>query len=289
MIKHLALAFCLLTSAAQAQSISGPGFAGSTPTLAVTGAGAASTPPILASGTWFTGGTGTTTKPALLIEPAGTPSTAWQTTGTGLGVNAPSGFTGRFYEYQLNGVTVGYLRSDGFQVATNVGATANLFGLGNTSSLQFGGASDTIFSRKAAANWQLGAADAAAPVAQTLSTQSVVAGTTNTAGQNLTVQGSTSTGSGIPGKILLQTGGSGAAATAQNTQVTALAINSGIGAGTIQHTVFVVSSLPSCPTVGAGSEAFVTDATAPTYNTALTGGGAVGIPVFCDGTIWKAH
>jgi hypothetical protein len=35
--------------------------------------------------------------------------------------------------------------------------------------------------------------------------------------------------------------------------------------------------------------AAVTDATSPTYNATLTGGGAVHIPVFCNGTAWTAH
>jgi hypothetical protein len=65
--------------------------------------GAASTPPLELTGTWFTGGTSTTTKPQVLIEPAGTTSTAWSTSGTGLGVNAVSGFAGRLIDCQVNG------------------------------------------------------------------------------------------------------------------------------------------------------------------------------------------
>ena len=67
--------------------------------------GAASTPPLDITGTWFTGGTSTTTKPQVLIEPAGTTSTAWSTSGTGLGVNAASGFAGRLLDLQLNGTS----------------------------------------------------------------------------------------------------------------------------------------------------------------------------------------
>jgi hypothetical protein len=67
--------------------------------------GAASTPPLDVTGTWFTGGTATTTKPQVLIEPAGTTSTAWSTSGTGLGVNAASGFTGRLLDLQTNGTS----------------------------------------------------------------------------------------------------------------------------------------------------------------------------------------
>jgi len=66
--------------------------------------GAASAPPGTFTGTWFTGGTATTTKPQLLIEPTGTTSTAWSTSGTGLGVNAASGFSGNLLDLQVNGI-----------------------------------------------------------------------------------------------------------------------------------------------------------------------------------------
>ena len=64
---------------------------------------AASAPATVLTGTWFTGGTTTTTKPHFLIEPAGTTSTAWSTAGTGLGVNAPSGFSGDLAWFGVNG------------------------------------------------------------------------------------------------------------------------------------------------------------------------------------------
>jgi hypothetical protein len=76
---------------------------GSTGEIDVSLAGAASTPPVKFTGTWFTGGTATTTKPQVLIEPAGATSTAWSTSGTGLGVNAASGFTGNLLDLQVNG------------------------------------------------------------------------------------------------------------------------------------------------------------------------------------------
>lgn len=71
---------------------------------------------------------------------------------------------------------------------------------------------------------QLGALDAAAPVAQIMAVQNVLAGTSNTAGVSLTVAGSLSTGSGASGDIIFQTGGTGASATNQNVQATALTI-----------------------------------------------------------------
>lgn len=67
--------------------------------------GAASAPPVSLTGTWFTGGSSTTTKPQLLIEPSGTTSTSWSTSGTGLGLNAASGFTGNLLDLQVNGTS----------------------------------------------------------------------------------------------------------------------------------------------------------------------------------------
>jgi hypothetical protein len=67
--------------------------------------GAASAPPLSLTGTWFTGGTSTTTKPAFLVEAFGAVSTAWSTLGTGLGVNAPSGFPGNLLDLQVNGTS----------------------------------------------------------------------------------------------------------------------------------------------------------------------------------------
>lgn len=68
--------------------------------------GAASTPSLLLSGTPFTGGSATTTKPLVNIETAGATSTGWSTGGTMLGVNAPSGFAGNLADWQLNGTSV---------------------------------------------------------------------------------------------------------------------------------------------------------------------------------------
>lgn len=72
-----------------------------------------SAPAKLLSGTWVTGGTPTTTKPHFLIEPAGTTSAAWSTLGTGLGVNAASGFTGNLLDLQLNGTTRATIKASG--------------------------------------------------------------------------------------------------------------------------------------------------------------------------------
>jgi hypothetical protein len=68
-----------------------------------TGNGASATPRIYGSGTWFTGGGATNTKPYLLIEPSGTTTNTWSANGTGIGINAPSGFTGNIFSALVNG------------------------------------------------------------------------------------------------------------------------------------------------------------------------------------------
>jgi hypothetical protein len=60
--------------------------------------------PIAATGTWITGGTATTCKPQFLLEPTGSTSNAWSTSGTALGVNASSvTFAGLLADMQANG------------------------------------------------------------------------------------------------------------------------------------------------------------------------------------------
>ena len=86
---------------------------GSFTTLLTSGNGAASAPPARLTGTWFSGGTATTTKPQFLIEPAGTTSTSWSTAGTGLGVNAASGFAGNLADFQVNGTYQARILSTG--------------------------------------------------------------------------------------------------------------------------------------------------------------------------------
>lgn len=58
--------------------------------------------------------------------------------------------------------------------------------------------------------------------------------------------------------------------------------------GLIQTNEYTVATLPTCNSLTRGSRAHVTDASAPTFLTALTGGGAVVAPAFCNGTTWVA-
>jgi hypothetical protein len=90
--------------------------------------GAASAPPGAFTGTWFTGGTATTTKPQVLIEPTGTTSTAWSTSGTGLGVNAASGFDGRLLDLQVNGTSLARISAAGAITGSSINTAGAIAG-----------------------------------------------------------------------------------------------------------------------------------------------------------------
>jgi hypothetical protein len=106
---------------------------GATGDITLTLNGAASTPPLDITGTWFTGGTATTTKPQVLIEPTGTTSTAWSTSGTGLGVNAASGFAGNLLDLQINGTSEWRLSNTTFTIGE-----ANDIAVGTTTGTKIG-------------------------------------------------------------------------------------------------------------------------------------------------------
>ena len=53
--------------------------------------------------------------------------------------------------------------------------------------------------------------------------------------------------------------------------------------GTVAGTV---ANLPAAATAGAGARGFVTDALAPVFGSAVTGGGAVAVPVYSTGSAW---
>src|SRR5262249_54273096 len=96
---------------------------------------------------------------------------------------------------------------------------------GDTNPVNFS-ASPTVWldylSQDIIGNWdgtsalQLGAADAAAPAAQTLQVPNVAAGNSNVAGADWKINGSKGTGTGIGGSLLFQVAPAGASGTAQN-------------------------------------------------------------------------
>lgn len=129
-----------------------------------------------------------------------------------------------------------------------------------------------------------------------LSVSSGNAGTTGTGGQITIRSGLGGTTSGNSGSILIETG-TVTSGTPGNVQLLVkeslgLTINSD-GSVTISSSmglgVVTVATLPTCNTALKGRLYAVSDATAPLYNTALTGGGTVSVPVYCNGTAWTAH
>lgn len=52
---------------------------------------------------------------------------------------------------------------------------------------------------------------------------------------------------------------------------------------------YTVATLPSCGSGIKGAMAYVTDASSPTYNGALTGSSSTIVPVFCNGSSWSSH
>jgi hypothetical protein len=80
---------------------------------------------------WFSGGTSTTNKPILYLEPNGVTSTGWSTGGTGFGVNSISGFLGNLIDAQLNGASKFKVDYTGL-VSTAAVTLTNLSGGGTT-------------------------------------------------------------------------------------------------------------------------------------------------------------
>lgn len=105
-----------------------------------------------------------------------------------------------------------------------VGVNAN-----DAGSIAFGSGAatrDLFLERAGAATLRIGNADAAAPVAQTVGVQNVVAGTSNTAGVAFTINGSQGTGTGVGGSIVFKVAPAGSTGTSVNALTTALTIDS---------------------------------------------------------------
>ena len=98
--------------------------------------------------------------------------------------------------------------------------------LSNDARIRMGSSNDVVLSRFAAANWQLGTAATATPIAQTLSAQDGVG--TDIAGTVWTLRANRATGAGTPGTIVLAASAAalGTGATLQ-TAVTHLTVGGG--------------------------------------------------------------
>ena len=159
---------------------------------------------------------------------------------------------------------------------------ANLAWNNNASSIPTG-TNDLFLRRRAAATLQLGAADSAVPVNQTLATQGSIGGTnTNTAGANLTIQSGLGTGNASPTSLILRSPQATSSGSTQQTAVTGLTIFN----GTAVLTSYTVANLPSASTSGVGALAFVTDSNSTTRGVAVTGGGSNKVVVYSDGANW---
>lgn len=206
-------------------------------------AGALSASAVSITGAPVTGGSGTTTFPLVYINSGSAPTT-FSTSGTLLGLNSPSGFTGSAIDLHLNGgVSLFSVNGSGgistqstiqaSSGSSSIGGVTLNSGIVTASTISTGNSSgkieldnaNTFITSAAVATLQLGNLDAAGPVAQTLSAQSVITGTSNTAGANWTLQGSRSTGTGVGGSIIFATSPAGSTGSTQNAATTALTIN----------------------------------------------------------------
>jgi hypothetical protein len=135
-------------------------------------------------------------------------------------------------------------------------AVVGAFNSGNTAhvTLLAGGTGGFLYLRPgSSAATQLGAPDAAAPVAQTLQVQSVVAGTSNTAGTNWTLKGSAGTGNAAGGSIIFQVAPAGSSGSAQNAYATALTIG-GDRAISMPASLAVIGTIRSNTNIWAGGD-----------------------------------
>jgi hypothetical protein len=270
--------------------------------------GAASAPPGTFTGTWFTGGTSTTTKPQVVIEPTGTTSTGWSTSGTGFGVNAASGFVGNLLDLQVNGSALGRVTSGGkFLSASSIAYAATG---ADTTGIGFRGSVGVLYAVNTAVaeftnveirllttglfSWGSSGAGSASDLAITRDAADILAQRRTTNAQTFRVYGTFTDASNYVRAALSST----------STAVTLAAETAGTGAddiplnltaagtGTIKVNSVaevVVSStvagLPAAPVVGMLTR--VTDATAPVVGMTVAGGGAAAALCWYNGASWS--
>ena len=277
--------------------------------------GAASAPPGTFTGTWFTGGTATTTKPQVLIEPTGTTSTAWSTSGTGIGVNAASGFAGNLLDLQVNGSRAASVSSTLASFpqgnATNtpgiafIGATS--YGIGTDGSnlalyansvkglnispsvfqfripatYEFAWSSSTANNGGADLSFFRDAADTLAQRRTTNAQTSRVYGTYTDA-SNYVRAALSSTSTAVT--LAAETAGTGA----DDIPLNLTAAGTGtVKVNSVAEVVVssIVAGLPAAPVVGMLTR--VTDATAPAVGSTVAGGGAAAALVWYNGANWS--
>ena len=267
----------------------------------------ASSPAKAFTGTWFTGGTATTTKPQVLIEPTGATSTAWSTSGTGLGVNASSGFAGNLLDLQVNGTSQFRVTSNGGVVfpapsATRItlrGVDTNTLGINLTDVgefYRFGSSTGFFVAGFCAIGWAAGGLtssglydltlfrDAANTLAQRNGTnaQTFRCYGTFTDASNYVRAALSSTSTAVT--LAAETAGTGA----DNIPLNLTAAGTGtIKVNSVAEVVVssTVAGLPAAPVVGMLTR--VTDATAPVVGTTVAGGGAAAALCWYNGANWS--
>lgn len=292
-------------------------------------ASAASSPAEYFTGAWFTGGTGTTTFPHLFLQATGTTaSTAWSTAGTGIGLNAVTGFTGNFVDFKLAGASTSALK------VSSVGAITSNSSITAAATITAGTGNSFAISGRAAINssadglmkisnsgssgitrLQFGLTTNSAPA---IGVDDVNGFTLQSAAGTATWNDASTAGSGtvanryllgIAAPTLTATNASvtdtvastvyigGAPTASTNTTITtpyALNVAAGVvkfGGGTVVLPAYTVATLPSTAATGmvTGATAYVTDALAPAFLTTVVGGGAITSTVFYNGANWVAQ
>jgi hypothetical protein len=253
--------------------------------------GAASAPPGAFTGTWFTGGTATTTKPQVVIEPTGTTSTSWSTSGTGLGVNAASGFAGNLLDLQVNGTSQARIQSNGFLASQGVLAASP--GTTNWDVAIGPGYGVTLRDTQKLA-WTNGLAtvtadltlfrDAANTLAQrnAANAQTFRCYGTYTDASNYVRAALSSTSTAVT--LAAETAGTGA----DDIPLNLTAAGTGtIKVNSVAEVVVssTVAGLPAAPVVGMLTR--VTDATAPVVGMTVAGGGAAAALCWYNGANWS--
>lgn len=190
---------------------------------------------------------------------------------------------------RASSTNTGVYFSGGNTVSIATGGTERVNFSGNGVSIKGSlliGSNNVPLTAPAVATIQHGAANAASPVNQTISTQGSRSGTdTNTGGANLTIQSGLGTGTGTLSSLILRSPIAVASGTGAQTATTGLTIIGGVA----QLSAYTVSTLPACSATTKGGMAYVTDATQTItagIGATVAGSGSNVVPVFCDGTNW---
>lgn len=173
---------------------SGTGTLGSTTPVTFSGAGAASISSLLLSGTYFSGGTGTTTRPFLYINQSANAPSTWSTFGTLFGINLNSAFggTANIFDFHYDGGASFFkMGGNGAITMTSSISTGTLASTGFISGATFNSATNCADSAGAAA---CGSAAAGAFVVDAGATTTVVSTTAVTANSEIFVMFDSSLG-----------------------------------------------------------------------------------------------